>query len=186
MAPLGYRVVEHGIYCMPFFINPTAAGKTECKQRDIALLLSLIPFAYPHTKSSIRPFVEVRHAWYGEHNNRLGSFSEFRFVEAMTPKRNGNPEVPSVDTAPFEEQYVVPKQLSNDLNDKVVNFLDLCEELPPWCKENGHDATRHSPRDAFRPSPTRFTSAMFTLGPSRMPRSPWPSTSATRWLSLRR
>src|SRR4029077_8092686 len=30
MAPLSYRVVEHGVYCMPFFINPTAATKTGC------------------------------------------------------------------------------------------------------------------------------------------------------------
>ena len=22
MAPLAYRVVEHGVYCMPFFVNP--------------------------------------------------------------------------------------------------------------------------------------------------------------------
>jgi len=28
MAPLGYRVVQHGVYCMPFFVNPTAASKS--------------------------------------------------------------------------------------------------------------------------------------------------------------
>jgi hypothetical protein len=25
MAPLAHRVVEHGVYTMPFFINPTGA-----------------------------------------------------------------------------------------------------------------------------------------------------------------
>lgn len=28
MAPLAYRVVEHGVYCMPFFVNPNYAGKS--------------------------------------------------------------------------------------------------------------------------------------------------------------
>ena len=142
MAPLGYRVVEHGVYCMPFFINPTAAGKTGCTTHDIALLLSLIPHAYPHTKSSIRPLVEVRHAWYGEHKGALGSFSEFRFIETMTPKRRNNPDSPSVDTLPLEEQYEVPRQLPDDLKDKVENFYDLCNGLPPWCKENGNGTPR--------------------------------------------
>ena len=36
MAPLGYRVVEHGVYTMPFFVNATAARKTNCEWRDIA------------------------------------------------------------------------------------------------------------------------------------------------------
>lgn len=67
MAPLGYRVVEHGVYCMPFFLNPTAATASGCKGRDIDLLLALIRLAYPHTASAIRPSVAVRHAWYGEH-----------------------------------------------------------------------------------------------------------------------
>jgi len=96
MAPLGYRVVEHGVYCMPFFINPTAATKTGCTRRDIDLLLKLIPYAYPHTASHIRPLVEVRHAWYAEHKAPLGSFSEFRFIEAMTygsPKFGGKLEI---------------------------------------------------------------------------------------------
>ena len=124
---------------MPFFVNPTAAGKTGCTAPcDIALLLSLIRYAYPHTRSAIRPFVEVRHAWYGEHKASLGSFSEFKFIEAMTPKRRGNAESPSVDTMPLEEQYDVPKELPKDLKDKVENFRDLCVQLPPWCKESGN------------------------------------------------
>ncbi len=75
MAPLAHRVVEHGVYGMPFFINPTGAqGKrgTGCTLLDIALLLKLIRYAYPHTKSDIRPLVEVRHAWYAEHEDDLG------------------------------------------------------------------------------------------------------------------
>jgi len=129
MAPLGYRVVEHGVYWMPFFINPTAALKSGCTKRDIDLLLRLIPYAYPHTMSAIRPLVEVRHAWYGEHTNPLGSFSEFRFVEAMTPARKKNPKEPSTSEKPSTswDDYEVPPTLPDDLQDKVQNFRDLID-----------------------------------------------------------
>lgn len=60
MAPMGYRFVPHGVYCMPFFVNPSAAHKSGCARRDIDLLLEVIPFAYPHTRSHARPMVEVR------------------------------------------------------------------------------------------------------------------------------
>lgn len=128
MAPLGYRVVEHGVYCMPFFINPTAAIKSGCTAPDIALLLKIIRYAYPHTASHIRPFVEVRHAWYGQHKDTLGSFSEFRFVEAMTPMKKQDPEKPSTSWA----DYDVPTSLPKDLQDRVANFCDLCVTLPGW------------------------------------------------------
>lgn len=135
MAPLSYRVVEHGVYCMPFFINPTAATRTGCTRKDIELLLTLIPYAYPHTRSDIRPLVEVRHAWYAEHTNSLGSFSEFRFIEAMTPKRKGDSEVPSSDKLSFEEQYDVPDIKPVELESKILNFCDLNESLPDWCSK---------------------------------------------------
>jgi Cas7 group CRISPR-associated protein Csh2 len=30
MAPLAFRVVRHGLYVMPFFVNPSAAAKSGC------------------------------------------------------------------------------------------------------------------------------------------------------------
>lgn len=142
MAPLGYRVVEHGIYCMPFFVNPTAALKSGCTKRDIGLLLRLIPYAYPHTRSAIRPFVEVRHAWYAEHTNGLGSFSEFEFIEALTPRRKGNSEAPSSDKLPLREQYDVPgeEEVSKELQDVMKNFRDLCQNIPDWCDDGASGA----------------------------------------------
>jgi len=131
MAPLGYRVVEHGVYCLPFFINPTAAMKTECGVGDIKLLLELIRYAYPHTRSAIRPFVEVRHAWYAEHKEPLGSFSEFGFVETMTPKKKSDPIEPSTS---WDDYNVPTKSAATVLKDKTENFCDLCEELPNWCR----------------------------------------------------
>lgn len=138
MAPLAHRVVEHGVYCMPFFVNPTGAqGKrgTGCTALDIALLLKLIQYAYPHTKSDIRPLVEVRHAWYAEHEDDLGSFSEFDFIEKLSPKRNTDLNIASVSGVPLKEQYDVPEALPNDFRGtfKGGKLYDLTSELPPWC-----------------------------------------------------
>ena len=38
MAPLAFRVVEHGVYTMNFFVNPNFAHKTGCTADDIELL----------------------------------------------------------------------------------------------------------------------------------------------------
>jgi Cas7 group CRISPR-associated protein Csh2 len=132
MAPLGDRHVEHGVYCMPFFINPSAADKSGCCTRDIALMLRLLKAAYGNTKSTARNLVEVRHAWYGEHEDLLGSFSEFAFLDALTPsKKDGNNDVPS--TLSMDKEYTVPPELDNTLKGKVTNFCDLCDKLPDWC-----------------------------------------------------
>ncbi len=138
MAPLAHRVVEHGMYCMPFFVNPTGAqGKrgTGCTALDIALLLKLIRYAYPHTKSDIRPLVEVRHAWYAEHEDDLGSFSEFDFMEKLTPERKDDPTKPSVSGVPLREQYEMPESLPSDFRGTLKDgkLYDLISELPPWC-----------------------------------------------------
>lgn len=145
MAPLAHRVVEHGVYAMPFFINPTGAqGKigTGCTTLDIALLLNIIRYAYAHTRSDIRPLVEVRHAWYAEHNDDLGlgSFSELNFIAELTPKRKGeDSKQPSVSGIPLDQQYDIPDEsaLSGDLKGKFKDdkLYDLCVELPAWCKE---------------------------------------------------
>lgn len=145
MAPLAHRVVEHGVYVMPFFVNPTGAqGKrgTGCTPLDIALLLNLIRYAYPHTKSDIRSLVEVRYAWYAEHDDDLGSFSEFEFIEKLTPRRKGeDTEKPSVSGIPLDQQYEIPDLETWNKDQKFRGKLkkdklyDLCLELPEWCNE---------------------------------------------------
>lgn len=121
MAPLAYRVVQHGVYTMPFFVNPTAAQKSGCTARDIELMLRLIPYAYAHTASYIRPAVEIRHAWFIEHKSPLGSCSDFALIAALTPKKNGNPDEASTKWA----EYDVPKTLPDDLAAKVEKPKDL-------------------------------------------------------------
>jgi len=143
MAPLACRYVEHGVYCMPFFVNPTAAIESSCTTKDIALLLSLIKHAYPNTKSVARShgLLEIRHAWYAEHEDELGSFSEFDFIERLTPRRlGGDRNKPSVSGVPLSEQYDIPQLLGNDKNPfrgtlKAGKLYDLCVELPPWCNK---------------------------------------------------
>lgn len=123
MAPLSYRVVEHAVYCMPFFINPTAAHRTNCTATDIELLLKLIPYAYPHTASVARPSVEVRHAWYAEHRSHLGSCSDFALIDALTPKRKDNPETPSTGWGDYE----VPTDIGT-LRERLASFRDLVDD----------------------------------------------------------
>jgi len=125
MAPLAYRVVEHGVYCMPFYINPSHAHKSGCTVNDVELLKSIIPYAYDHTRSAIRPDVRIRHAWYMEHPNALGSCADWKLIDALTPKRKGNePMLPSVSW----NDYDVPIELPADLKDKV-SFIDLMDGI---------------------------------------------------------
>ena len=121
MAPLAYRIVEHGVYCMPFFVNPNYAGKSGCTPDDIALLKLLIPHAYEQNRSAIRPDVRIRHAWYIEHKNILGSCPEYLLLEALTPQKLGNANDPSVSWSDYEDKTALPKELL----DRIESCVDL-------------------------------------------------------------
>lgn len=121
MAPLAYRVVEHGVYCMPFYINPSHAHKSGCTKKDVDLLKTLIPYAYDHTRSAIRPDVRLRHAWYMEHENALGSCADWKLIDALTPKRKGSD--PMISSTTWKD-YDVPDSLSDDLKG-TVSCIDL-------------------------------------------------------------
>lgn len=121
MAPLGYRIVEHGVYCMPFFVNPNYTGKTGCTADDIELLKLLIPYAYEMNRSAIRPDVRIRHAWYIEHKNILGSCPEYLLLEALTPEKLGNREEPSTCWNDYEDKNGLPQ----DLLKRVASCVDL-------------------------------------------------------------
>lgn len=116
MAPMGYRFVPHGVYCMPFFVNPSMAPKSGCTQLDIDLMTKLIPHAYAHTRSHARPMVELRHAWFAEHASRLGSCSDFAIIDALTPKRKGNSNEPST----VWSDYNVTTSLPDELHGKIT------------------------------------------------------------------
>lgn len=121
MAPHAYRVVQHGIYCMPFFVNASMAHKTKCAQQDIELLKRLIPLAYPHTRSLSRSQVEIIHAWYIEHKNILGSCSDYALIDALKPRKKTAPDKASLS----RNEYDIPSELSQELKDKVASCVDL-------------------------------------------------------------
>ena len=125
MAPLAYRVVQHGVYVMPFYINPSLANKSGCKPCDVELLKRLIPYAYDHTRSAIRPDVRIRHAWWMEHKDALGSCPDFLLIDALTPKRKGDdPMAPSESWA----DYDVPIKLPEEITSKIPSCTDLMDK----------------------------------------------------------
>jgi len=122
LAPLAFRIVEHGVYCMPFFVNPNYAGKTGCTVQDIELMKLLIPHAYDLNRSAIRPDVRIRHAWYVEHKNALGSCPDHLLIEALTPKRIGGTVTdPSVSWTEYEDVTKLPQELMG----KIDSVRDL-------------------------------------------------------------
>ncbi len=123
MAPLGWRVVRHAVYAMPFFVNPMMARKSGCKARDIDLMKFLIPHAYRSTASAVRTFVEVRHAWYAEHKSPLGSCPDSLILDALAPtKTKGSPDEPSNSV----DEYEIPRELPKEVRDRLASFEDLC------------------------------------------------------------
>jgi CRISPR-associated protein Csd2 len=111
---------------MPFFVNPSASAKSGCDERDIELLKFIIPHAYAHTASAIRPQVEIVHAFYAEHLNPLGSCPDPLLIAALTPKKAENPDKPSLSLA----DYDVPDRLPENLRSRLASFEDLC--LKDW------------------------------------------------------
>lgn len=125
MAPLAFRVVRHGLYTMPFFVNPSSAHKSGCDARDIDILKFLIPHAYAHTASGIRPQVDIVHAWYAEHKNPLGSCPDPRLLAALKPKRKSGFD--SEKASLSIDEYDIPDTLRDDeLRGRLASFEDLC------------------------------------------------------------
>lgn len=123
MAPLAFRIVEHGVYCMPFFVNPNYANKSGCTADDIELMQLLIPHAYDLNRSAVRPDVRIRHAWYIEHKNSLGSCPDYLLLEALTPTRIGNISDASTSWRDYEDKTALPE----DLLAKVLSVKDLMQ-----------------------------------------------------------
>ena len=103
MAPMAFRVVKHGLYAVPFFVGPNFAHKTGCTKLDVDLMLHLLKHAYADTRSVVRSMVEVVHAHTFTHNSRAGSVSDFAFLDALMPKKNGDPDKSSVSLADYGE-----------------------------------------------------------------------------------
>jgi len=128
MAPMGYRFVPHGVYLMPFFVNPSAAARTGCTGEDIALLLELIRYAYPHTRSHARPAVDLARAWYVEHADKLGSCSDFAILDALSPTKLTDPDSPSKNLAEYQLPNALPAELAGKKDrhgNPALTLIDL-------------------------------------------------------------
>lgn len=126
MAPLGFRVVEHGVYAMPFAVNPTSARNSGCTSSDVELMCRLIPHAYAHNASRIRPLVEVRHAWYFQHASPLGSCSDFALFDLLTPRKQQSSE-PSTAWADYGyDAAALEATIRKDHANAFSHFGDLC------------------------------------------------------------
>jgi CRISPR-associated protein Csd2 len=121
MAPLAFCIVQHGVYAMPFFVNPNYAHKSGCTADDIELLKLLIPQAYDLNRSAIRPDVRIRHAWYIEHKNALGSCPDYLLLEALTPTRIDDESEPSTSWSNYADKIELPSELSQ----RVACAVDL-------------------------------------------------------------
>jgi len=86
MAPLGFRIVEYGIYAVPFFFSPHQGQRTGCRKEDVQLFLTLIPYMYDHTRSLVRSQVNILHAHVGWHGNKLGTFKDSDFFAKLCPQ----------------------------------------------------------------------------------------------------
>ncbi len=104
MAPMAFRVVKHGVYAVPFFVNPNAAHRTGCNPTDVKLMLSLLKYMYSSTRSVARPMVEVLHAHALEHHSRAGSVSDFALIDALMPRKRVDAGKPSESIA----EYLIP------------------------------------------------------------------------------
>jgi CRISPR-associated protein Csd2 len=85
MAPLGFRIVEYGIYTIPIFFSPHQGQRTGCRDEDVQLFLKLIPYMYDHTRSLVRSQVNILHGHIGWHGNKLGTFKDADFFEKLCP-----------------------------------------------------------------------------------------------------
>ncbi len=122
MAPLGFRVVRHGIYTIPFFVNPSIAQKTGANLKDLELFKFLVPYSYQHTASAIRPQVTVLHAWFAEHKNPLGSCPDYKLIDALTPTKKEDVDIPTQ-----KKDYNIPTDVPGDIRDRFEKIVDLCD-----------------------------------------------------------
>lgn len=123
MAPLGWRVVQHGVYTMPYYVNPTFARNTGCDAKDIELLKFLMPHAYQHTASAIRTSVNLLHVWHAEHQSPLGSCPDYKIIDLLTPKKKMSPQEPSKSL----DEYEIPGAAGAQSIKDRVKLIDLCD-----------------------------------------------------------
>ena len=95
-------------------------------QEDLDLFKFIIPYVYQHTASAIRPQISVRHAWFAEHKNTLGSCPEYLLLDALTPKVKDKITKPT-----SAKDYNIPslKDVPDDIKNRFQKIEDLVDKL---------------------------------------------------------
>lgn len=130
MAPLAYRIVPYGLYTMPFFVNATAARRTNCTPLDIELMLHVLPYAYQETASYIRSQVNLVHIYCTEHAKARGCYNDFKIIEALTPTPL-HPGEYAHSLQDYDLELVEKRieQLNRQMEGKVSPVCDLMEQM---------------------------------------------------------
>ena len=128
MAPMAFRVVKHGVYAVPFFVNPNLAHKTGCTELDVNLMLSLLSQTYKANPAVIRTMVEVVHAHVFTHKSPLGSVSDFALIDALTPKKLGDDKKPSESMADYQVPTWEEVKGQEVRKGAAKKFADCCAE----------------------------------------------------------
>jgi len=120
MAPLGFRVVRHAIYAIPYFVNPSMAARNGTTENDIKLFEFLAPHAYSQTASVVRSDIRCLQIWRGRHKSPLGSCPDHLFLDALTPRvKNG------VNSPKTRDDYEFPEP-DTTLSERFEAIEDLC------------------------------------------------------------
>ncbi len=120
MAPLGFRVVRHAIYTIPYFVNPSMANRNGTTKKDIELFEFLAPHAYSQTASVARSDVRCLHIWSGTHKSALGSCPDHVFLEALKPRIKEGVSSPEIRD---HYEFPIPK---DELKSRFESVEDLC------------------------------------------------------------
>lgn len=63
--------------------------------------------------------MRLRHAWYIEHKNILGSCPDYILLEALTPVKRGNMEDASESWNDYEDKNGLPDALLNRIDRRI-------------------------------------------------------------------
>jgi hypothetical protein len=88
-------------------------------------MLHLLKHAYSGTRSVVRSMVEVVHAHTLTHKSRAGSFSDFAFIDALTPRKL---EKPSESLADYGELPTWEKIKDQTIRPGSTTTFEQCGE----------------------------------------------------------
>lgn len=104
IAPMGIKMVEHGLYVLQGVVNPNIARHTLTTEADIEAFKVALKYAFSTSMSASRPAAQISFAriWWADHTNVLGSFNEQDFFKWLTPVKRENPDKASKNLSEYD------------------------------------------------------------------------------------